>query len=160
MTFVTLKNISFFEKSLIDCWMFCLIIVQNKIITLQIKQFFSKFGCRNLTSTDSEFLEYLFVTVCVPCTDSSFHLSLLLVMTPERCSFSASRSMAVREKSICPSSLFPWRTLLCLCTDSTVTEPLPVRLKQRERCKEKRGTAFSTLDVLMYSGKFHIALIE
>lgn len=68
--------------------------------------------------------------VCVPCTESSFHLSLLLVITPDRWSLKAGRSMAVREKSICPSSLLLWRLLLCLCTDSTVTEPLPVRLKQ------------------------------
>lgn len=71
-----------------------------------------------------------YIVQCVPCTDSSFHRSLLLPMTPDRWTFRTGRSMAVREKSICPSSLFPWRLLLCLCTDSTVTEPLPVRLKQ------------------------------
>lgn len=68
----------------------------------------------------------------VPWTDSSFHFSLLLAMTPDRWSLRADRSMAIKEKSICPSSLFPWRLQLCLCTDSTVTEPLPVRLKQKK----------------------------
>lgn len=83
----------------------------------------------------------------VPCTDSSFQRSLLLLMTPDRWHRRAGRSMAVREKSVCPSSLFPWRLLLCLCTDSTVTVPLPVKLKARcpGKGREKKNNGVFSL---------------